>query len=113
MEYVCRNEALYKAASTTPEPTPPTVVVRTRFVGPDGRPARRPGMARFQRPNANRRPVYYDDYYDYEYFYDEPGNEEEEAVVSKNTGSSADNAVKPDGLTEVRSFEMRTVGGTH
>uniref|UniRef100_A0A0N8AXN4 Cuticular protein analogous to peritrophins 1-H n=1 Tax=Daphnia magna TaxID=35525 RepID=A0A0N8AXN4_9CRUS len=91
-----RNEALYKEASTTPAPTPApqVVVVRTRFVDETGRevpPPGRPQGGRFRRPQGKRRPVYYDDYYDYDYqeYYDAPANEEEDPAAAGNGTAKA------------------------
>lgn len=97
-----RNEALYKTTSTTPAPTaPPAVIIRRVVVGEDGRPLRRPGAGRFRRPQANRRPVYYDDYYDeYQDYYDVPGNEEEGSTTSKNA-TVTDNPANSDPQLEV------------
>lgn len=83
-------------------------MVRTRFVGQDGRPLRRPGAGRFRRPNANRRPVYYDDYYDYDYQeYDYvSGAEEEDPAQSKN---GTENAIKSDAPLEVRGLTVSSL----
>lgn len=95
-----RNEALYKEASTTaaPTPAPQVVVVRTRFVDESGRevaPPRSQG-GRFRRPQGKRRPVYYDDYYDYDYqeYYDAPANEEEDPASAGNGTTTANKPAK-------------------
>lgn len=95
-----RNEALYKEASTTPAPTPApqVVVVRTRFVDESGRevaPPRSQG-GRLRRPQGKRRPVYYDDYYDYDYqeYYDAPANEEEDPALAGNGTTTANKPAK-------------------
>ena len=66
------------------------MVVRTRFVDEEGRPVRRPGAGRFHRPNGKRRPVYYDDYYDYDYqeYYDAPVEDEDVALAGNGTASA-------------------------
>ena len=80
-----RNEALYKTTTTTTEaPTQgPVLANRGRFPT-DGRRRRPNGAGRRRRPV---RPVYYDDYYDYdyqEYDSDVPGNEDDESEPSEN-----------------------------
>jgi len=79
--YQIRNEALYKTTTTTTEAAP----IRRR----------RPGGNR-QRP-LRPRPVYYDDYYDYDYQYDDvPGNEGDEGDQQQNPagGDSGTNEVR-------------------
>lgn len=69
-------------------------MVRTRFVDESGRevpPPGRPQGGRFRRPQGKRRPVYYDDYYDYDYqeYYDAPANEEEDPAAAGNGTAKA------------------------
>lgn len=83
MLVVSRNEALYKAASTT-TPEPPPIRVRNQGQRP------RPGPRR--RPARPFRPVYYDDFDD-DYFqdYDEvPQYEDEEESPAKVTDSETE-----------------------
>ncbi len=82
-------------------------MVRTRFVDEEGRPVRRPGAGRFRRPNGKRRPVYYDDYYDYDYqeYYDAPAEEEDPSLArNSTTTSTAAKAEAP--LIEVSAHEV-------
>lgn len=108
---------MYKEASTTPAPTPApqVVVVRTRFVDESGRevaPPRSQG-GRFRRPQGKRRPVYYDDYYDYDYqeYYDAPANEEEDPASAGNGTTTANKPAKPQQEVRNRVSRMRLSGG--
>lgn len=88
-------------------------MVRTRFVDESGRevaPPRSQG-GRFRRPQGKRRPVYYDDYYDYDYqeYYDAPANEEEDPASAGNGTTTANKPAKPQ--QEVRNRVSRIERG--
>lgn len=90
-------------------------MVRTRFVDESGRevaPPRSQG-GRFRRPQGKRRPVYYDDYYDYDYqeYYDAPANEEEDPASAGNGTTTANKPAKPQQEVRNRVSRMRLSGG--
>lgn len=89
-------------------------MVRTRFVDESGRevaPPRSQG-GRFRRPQGKRRPVYYDDYYDYDYqeYYDAPANEEEDPASAGNGTTTANKPAKPQQEVRNRVSRMRLSG---
>jgi hypothetical protein len=68
---------------------------------------------RFRRPQGKRRPVYYDDYYDYDYqeYYDAPANEEEDPASAGNGTTTANKPAKPQQEVRNRVSRMRLSGG--
>jgi hypothetical protein len=67
---------------------------------------------RFRRPQGKRRPVYYDDYYDYDYqeYYDAPANEEEDPASAGNGTTTANKPAKPQQEVRNRVSRMRLSG---